>query len=94
MESITDRYRKVEGAWGAARGTRLSLFEDLPSSTLCGREEVRPNLSCRLRGITDDYQDHSFTSRFQSDNSDAASAVDGSKRRRTPRNQNRRINHD
>jgi len=72
-----------------------SLCEDLPSSTLGGREEVFTRLSCGPRGITGGYRDHSFTSRSHSNNAGAASAVVKPKQRRTPRrNQNCEYSHD
>jgi thiol-disulfide isomerase/thioredoxin len=52
-----------------------SLWEDLPSSTVGGREDVLSRLSCRLRGITGGYRDDSFTSRFHGNTAGAASAV-------------------
>src|SRR6516165_9667449 len=74
----------TECAWGAVGGA-ASFCEELPSSTLGGREEVFTRLSCGPRGITGGYRDHSFTRRFHGSNAGAASAVVRPKQRRTTR---------
>jgi hypothetical protein len=74
MELITDRYRNDSGRVGRCLFD-ASLCEDLPSSTLGGREEVFTPLSCEPRGISGGYRDHSFTSRFHGNNAGASSAV-------------------
>jgi hypothetical protein len=72
-----------------------SLREDFPSSTLGYREEVLTWLSCRPRGITGGYRDHSFTSRIHGNTAGAASAVVRPKQRCAPRrNQNCQYSHD
>src|SRR6516165_3395538 len=74
----------TECAWGAVGGA-ASFCEELPSSTLGGREEVFTRLSCGPRGITGGYRDHSFTRRLHGSNAGAASAVVRPKQRRTTR---------
>src|SRR6516165_11462402 len=75
----------TEGAWERCRGCSASFCEELPSSTLVGREEVFTRLSCGARGVTGGYRYHSFTSRFHGSNAGAASAVVRPKQRRTTR---------